>query len=91
MPGGEQGQAVVDEELLRHERPRLLVPGRHQLRQQVIRPLFGGEGPAPRDELVDVGRHELLGPALFEEPAGGRGPVRRSPPRRSRQGRRIGR
>ncbi|WNG40500.1 TetR family transcriptional regulator [Archangium violaceum] len=31
---------------------------------------------------------ELLGPNLFEEPAGGRGPVRRSPPRRSRQGRR---
>lgn len=28
---------------------------------------------------------ELLGPTLFEEPAGGRGPVRRSPPRRSRQ------
>jgi AcrR family transcriptional regulator len=31
---------------------------------------------------------ELLGPALFEEPAGGRRPVRRSPPRHSRQGRR---
>jgi AcrR family transcriptional regulator len=30
---------------------------------------------------------ELLGPTLFEEPAGGRGPVRRPPPRRSRQGR----
>lgn len=30
---------------------------------------------------------ELLGPTLFEEPAGVRGPVRRSPPRRSRQGR----
>ncbi|OJH41713.1 TetR family transcriptional regulator [Cystobacter ferrugineus] len=31
---------------------------------------------------------ELLGPTLFEEPAGGREPVRRSPPQRSRQGRR---
>ncbi|AKJ06957.1 Transcriptional regulator, TetR family [Archangium gephyra] len=30
----------------------------------------------------------LLGPTLFEEPAGGRGPVRRTPPRRSHQGRR---
>ena len=31
---------------------------------------------------------ELLGPTLFEEPASERGPVRRSPPRRSRQARR---
>ncbi|ATB36576.1 TetR family transcriptional regulator [Cystobacter fuscus] len=31
---------------------------------------------------------ELLGPTLFEEPAGGRQPVRRPPPQRSRQGRR---
>jgi AcrR family transcriptional regulator len=31
---------------------------------------------------------ELLGPTLFEEPRGGRGPVRRPPSRRSRQGRR---
>jgi AcrR family transcriptional regulator len=29
---------------------------------------------------------EWLGPTLFEEPASGRGPVRGSPPRRSRQG-----
>jgi AcrR family transcriptional regulator len=31
---------------------------------------------------------ELLGPTLFEEPAGGRQPARRPPPQRSRQGRR---
>jgi AcrR family transcriptional regulator len=59
----------------------LATAGRLALEQSFSAGRKGDPGEALAEYL------ELLGPNLFEEPAGGRGPVRRSPPRRSRQGR----
>ncbi|QRN97909.1 TetR family transcriptional regulator [Archangium violaceum] len=57
----------------------LATAGRLALEQ----PFSAGRKRDPGEVLAEC--LELLGPALLEEPAGGRGPVRRSPPRRSRR------
>lgn len=48
-------------------------------------PFSAGRRRDPGEVLAEC--LELLGPTLFEEPTGGHGPARRSPPRRSRQSR----
>ncbi|KFA93302.1 TetR/AcrR family transcriptional regulator [Archangium violaceum] len=60
----------------------LVTAGRLALEQ----PSSAGRKRDPGEVLAEY--LDLLGPTLFEEPADGRGPVRRSPPRRSRQRRR---
>ncbi len=60
----------------------LATAGRLALEQ----PFSAGRKRDPSEVLAEC--LELLGPTLFEEPTGGRGPARRPPPQRSRQGRR---
>ncbi|HEX8537675.1 MAG TPA: TetR family transcriptional regulator [Cystobacter sp.] len=59
----------------------LATAGRLALEQ----PFSTGQQRDPGEVLAEC--LELLGPTLFEEPTGGRGPTRRPPPRRSRPGR----
>ncbi|OJT16904.1 hypothetical protein BO221_48325 [Archangium sp. Cb G35] len=59
----------------------LVTAGRLALEQ----PSSAGRKRDPGEVLAEY--LDLLGPTLFEEPAGERGPKRRSQPRRSRQGR----
>jgi|GEM_PF-4503071 len=54
-------------------------------RLAIEQPFSMGRKRDPGEVLAEC--LELLGPGLFEEAVGGRGPVKRSPPRRSRQGR----